>query len=159
MWCSDMHPRRRGALALGQPGMPAPKKSHRAKLQTMEQIVQHATEYIQQVTTHDPKGSELHRTAIARHTARLRQRHNAADSGELTVLPAAVDAVSRTRVYRPRITVQPADVHAEIGTATEVELTVQAQVRPRAGRCTARCVDATARLVDHAGLRVTGLRS
>lgn len=113
--------------------MPAPKKSRRAKLDTMEQIVKHATEYIQQVTTHDPKGSELHRTAIARHTARLRQRHNVADSGELTVLPAAIDAVSRTRVFRPRIVVQPADVHAEVGTVTEVELSVQAQVRNRIG--------------------------
>ena len=125
-----MHPRRRGVLALGQAGVPAPKSTHRSKLETIEEIVAHAGQYIQDVTEHDPKGGELRAAALARHTARLRQRHSAPDGAELTVLPAAIEAVARTRVFRPRIVAQPADVHAEIGSVAEVQLSVQAQVRP-----------------------------
>ena len=134
--------------ALGQPGRAKPRPAHRPKLETVEKIVQHAGEYIQQVTEGDPKGDELRRTAVARHTARLRQRRHVPDGGELTVLPAAVEAVSRTRTYRPRIVVQPADVQAEMGAAAEVELSVQAQVRgaaahrasARSGGCTRSAV-------------------
>eukprot|EP00892_Ulva_mutabilis_P008064 jgi/Ulvmu1/562/UM001_0570.1 len=123
----EMHPRRRGMPALGQPGAPGARKAQRPKLETLDKIVQHAAEYIQHVTEHDPKGGELHRTAVARHTARLRQQRHVPDGGELTVLPAAVDALSRTRMFRPRIVVQPQDVNAEIGTVAEMELSVQAQ--------------------------------
>jgi hypothetical protein len=127
--CSNMHPRRRGTLMLGSPGQPIAAKPHRTKHETLEKILEHATKYIQHVTDFDPKGEQLHKVAIARHTARLKKKLGGGEDEELTVIPEAVAAVSRTRTNRPRIVGQPQDAQATVGTASEVILSVRAQVQ------------------------------
>ena len=123
-----MHPRARGSLMLGQPGMPVAATNHRQKHDTLEKVVEHATKYIQQVTDHDPKGKQLHQLAVAKHTSRLKQKRGIGEDDELTVLPEAVAAVSRTYTNRPRIVRQPQDVQAVAGLTPEVTLSVRAQV-------------------------------
>lgn len=113
---------------LGQAGMPVAAKTHRQKHDTLEKVVEHATKYIQQVTDHDPKGKELHQLAIAKHTARLKHKRGVGEDDELTVLPEAVVAVSRTHTNRPRIVGQPQDVQAVAGLTPEATLSVRAQV-------------------------------
>jgi preprotein translocase subunit SecA len=90
--------------------------------------VEHATKYIQHVREHDPKGEDLHQIAVAKHTARLKQKRGIAEDDELTVLPEAIVAVSRTFTNRPRILGQPQDVQVIAGLAPEVTLSVRAQV-------------------------------
>lgn len=126
--CRSMHPRARGRLMLGQPAKQVAAQPHRQKLDTLEKVVEHATRYIKQVTDYDPKGKELHQLAVAKHTARLKQKRGVGDDEELTVVPEAVIAVSRTHTNRPRIVRQPQDVQAVAGLTPEVTFHVRAQV-------------------------------
>ena len=143
------------------PPATAPARGHtlRRRNSTLEKILRHAREYVDTTTRDDPRGAELQRTAIARHTQRAQQRSASPDAG-VTMLPSAMAAIGAApRTARPRIVQQPADAEATAGMTAHVALDVVAHVRP----CTslaALCTPPPAALLAFAwvGLLLVGAR-
>ena len=112
------------------PPPPPPQRTRLPKDSTLEQMVQHARDYMQRVAETDPHGAALQRAALARHTQRLKERNGLDDDEELQVAPEAVEMITQHMVGRPRIVRQPEDPpEARQGRTNEIQLELEAHVR------------------------------
>lgn len=127
--CRHMVPQAHGSMLIAKPPPRPAAKRLRRKNSTLEKILQHANDYMNDIALHDPRGEELQKVAFARHTLRLKEKHGLDPSEELTVHPEAVSMLTQHAIARPRIVRHPADVEATQGISGSITLEVKANVR------------------------------